>query len=93
MCFLHQPYLHSFDADSVLLGKNVYYLRICSKGNGLLCLHQNKNIQTFIHRRRQVVLPPTSNHWIPVLHDLVFPIFPEDSRTTEVYELLFHGSN
>jgi len=46
MCFLHQLYLHSFDTDSGLLGKNVYYLQICRKGNDLLCPHQNKNIQT-----------------------------------------------
>jgi len=43
--FLRQSHLHSFDTDSGLLGKNVYYLQICSKGNGLLCPHQNKNIR------------------------------------------------
>jgi len=44
MFFLHQSYIHSFDTDSGLLGENVYYLQICSKRNGLLCPHQNKNI-------------------------------------------------
>jgi len=74
--FLHQSYLHSFDADSGLLGKNAYYLQICNKGTGLLCPHQDKNMQ---------------NHWIPVLHGIAFSIFQHDSRTTEVDELLSPG--
>jgi len=75
------------------LRKNVYHLQTCSKGNGLLCLHQKKNIQTFISSLAQVVFLPKSNHWIPVFHGTAFSIFQHaDSRTTEVDELLFYGS-
>jgi len=42
------------------------------------------------HHRRQVVFPPKSNRWIPVLHGIASSIFQQDSRTTEVDELLFH---
>ena len=75
-CVLHQSYLHSFDTDSGLLGKNVYYLQICSKGNGLLCLHQNKNIQSQIAG-------------FPYLSCVL--AYPTRQSRTEEGELLFPG--
>ena len=75
--FLHQSYLHSFDTDSGLLGKNVYYFANLQQRDWLAVPSSNKNIQ---------------NRWIPILHGIAFSIFQHDSRTTEVDELLFPGN-
>jgi len=81
--------------QTVLLGlrdENFYFLQICSKGTGLLCFHQNIKIQTVISSSAEGSFSSEINRCIPVLDDSAFSVFQHDSRTTEVDELLFHGS-